>query len=192
MEEYMSIIKLFSARKNPTDRFEQLVSPHVNSLYRFACRLCQNAEDAEELVQSLLTKLFIKFDELNQVESLRPWLFRSLYNLYVDSYRKQQRLLKVISPEEISDDMATPDKSPYEEAELTQYQSIIMRAIAQLNEQQRLVMLLHDAEGYTLTELSDILQTPLGTLKSRLHRARNHIKSITEMELFDDQGRVSN
>ncbi len=182
----MGIIKLFSARKKPADRFEQLVSPHINNLYRFACRLCQNSEDAEELVQLLLTKLFVKLEELDQVESLRPWLFRSLYNLYVDSYRKQQRLLKIISPEEISGDIATPDKSPDEKMELTQYQHIIMRAMTQLNEQQRLVMLLHDAEGYTLTELSDILQTPLGTLKSRLHRARNQVKSIMEMELSDD------
>jgi RNA polymerase sigma-70 factor (ECF subfamily) len=56
----------------------------------------------------------------------------------------------------------------------------------QLNEEQRLVMLLHDAEGYTLIELADILQTPIGTLKSRLHRGRNLVREITEMELFGD------
>ena len=56
----------------------------------------------------------------------------------------------------------------------------------QLNEEQRLVMMLHDAEGYTLIELADILQTPIGTLKSRLHRGRNLVREITEMELFGD------
>ncbi len=182
----MSIIKLFESRKKPADRFECLISPYISRLYRFACRLCQNTDDAEELVQLLLTRLFLKLDELEQVESLQPWLFRSLYNLYVDSYRKNQRKLSVISPAEIPEDVITQEKTPYEEAELTQQQSIIITAMAQLNEAQREVMILHDSEGYTLTELADILQTPLGTLKSRLHRARNYVRSVTEMELYGD------
>ncbi len=182
----MSIIKLFQARKKPADRFEQLIAPYISQLHRFACRLCKSADDAEDLLQLLLSKLFLKLKELEQVESLQPWLFRSLYNLYVDSYRKEQRKLKIISPVEIPDDTVAVDKTPYEEAELTQQQSVILKAMDGLNDEQRVVMMLHDAEGYTLTELADILQTPLGTLKSRLHRARNYIKSATDMELFSD------
>lgn len=186
----MSITDLFKSRIKPADRFEQLVAPYIDSLYRFAFRLCQNSDDAEELVQLLLSRLFIKMDQLEQVESLRPWLFRAIYNLYVDTYRKQQRMLSVISNEGIPDDMAAEDKTPYEAANISQNQAIILSAISQLNEEQRVVLLLHDADGYTLTELSEILQTPLGTLKSRLHRARNSVKAKTGMELFDDQGRV--
>ena len=70
--------------------------------------------------------------------------------------------------------------------ELTHNQQIVTAAMQQLNEEQRLVMLLHDAEGYTLIELADILQTPIGTLKSRLHRGRNLVREMTEMELFTD------
>jgi len=180
----MSIVDLFKSRIQPADRFEQLVSPHIAMLYRFAYRLCQCREDAEELVQLLLTRLFLKLDELETIETLRPWLTRSLYNLYVDSYRKQQRMLKVISPKELPDNVVSTDKSPYENIELNQNQQIISNAIEQLNEQQRVVILLHDAEGYTLPELSDMLQTPIGTLKSRLHRGRNQLRDMTEMELF--------
>lgn len=186
----MSIIQLFKARAKPADRFEKLLSPYIDSLYHFACRLCQSTDDAEDLLQQLLTRLFQKLTELEQVESLRPWLFRSLYNLYVDSYRKQRRMSAVISSEDIPQDVVTKDKDPYEEAELSQNQKIILAAMDQLNSEQRLVLLLHDAEGYTLTELTDILQTPLGTLKSRLHRARNRVKELTEMELSGSGKRV--
>ena len=155
-------------------------------------RLCQSTDDAEELVQLLLTRLFLKLDELEQVESLRPWLTRSLYNLYVDTYRKQQRMLSVISPEELTADVISYDKTPYENLELNQQQQFMLDALQLLNEDQRIVVTLHDAEGYTLIELSEILQAPLGTLKSRLHRARKLLRETTEMELFIEQPRVSN
>ncbi|HHJ35866.1 MAG TPA: RNA polymerase sigma factor [Gammaproteobacteria bacterium] len=185
----MSIIKLFKSRHRPADSFERLVSPHINTLYRVAFRLCHNADDAEELVQLLLTRLFSKLDKLEQVESLSPWLVRSIYNLYVDTYRKQQRTLAVISPDLMPENVVSNDRTPYEDMELSQNQAIIVKAMQQLNEQQRLVILLHDAEGYTLTELADMLQTPIGTLKSRLHRGRAHIRELTEMELIGDQER---
>ena len=187
----MSIVKLFKSRIQTADRFEQIVSPYINTLYCFAFRLCQSSDDAEELVQMLLTRLFPKLEELEQVESLRPWLTRSLYNLYVDSYRKQQRTLAIISPEEMPENIVSNDKTPYENIELSHNQQVITAAMQQLNEEQRLVMLLHDAEGYTLVELADILQTPIGTLKSRLHRGRNLVREITAMELFGDQLRDS-
>jgi len=182
----MSIVKLFKTRLNSGDRFEQLVSPYISTLYSFAYRLCQNTDSAEELVQLLLTRLFPKLEELERVESLRPWLTRSLYNLYVDTYRKQQRTLAIISPEEIPENILSKEKTPYENIELSHNQQVITAAMQQLNDEQRLVMLLHDAEGYSLNELAEILQTPIGTLKSRLHRGRNLVREMTEMELFDD------
>lgn len=181
----MGIVNLFKSRHSPADRFERLVSPHIDNLYRFAFRLCQCSDDAEELVQLLLTRLFQRLDKLEAVESLKPWLMRSLYNLYVDTYRKQKRTLAVISSEEMPENIVSNEKTPYEDVVLTQDQQLILAAIQHLNDQQRVVIMLHDAEGYTLTELSDILRTPVGTLKSRLHRGRNLIKEYTEMELND-------
>ena len=185
----MSIVKLFKSHNRPEDRFTQLVSPEIEVLYRFAYRLCQNTDDAEELVQLLLTRLFHKLEELEQIESLRPWLMRSLYNLYVDSYRKQQRMLRVISPDEVPENAVSVESTPYEIAESTDSQQVILTAMRQLNDDQRMVLMLHDAEGYTLPELADILQTPIGTLKSRLHRGRSQVKEMTEKELFSRQQR---
>lgn len=163
------------------------MSPHINSLYGLAYRLCQSADDAEEVLQQLLTKLYQKLDELEQIDSLRPWLMRSLYNLYVDSYRKQQRMFAVISPDEIPANIETEDRTPYEEVELDDQQRLIVDALQQINEEQRIVIMLHDVEGYTLVEISDILQTPVGTLKSRLHRGRNTLRELADKELVDKE-----
>jgi len=179
----MSIVKLFKLRIKPADKFEQLVSPYIDALYRFAFRLCQSADDAEDLVQLLLTRLFLRLEMLEEIESLKPWLMRSLYNLYVDNYRKKQRTLSVISQDEIPKNARSESRTPYELAELSQEQTILVAAIQQLNDDQRLVLMLHDAEGYTLNEVSEIMQTPLGTLKSRLHRGRNRVRELTELEL---------
>ena len=179
----MGLLQLFSQQGKPAHRFEALVQPHVEGLFRFACRLCQNQDDAEELLQDLLSRLFMRLEEMEAVEALRPWLFRSLYNLYVDHYRKKQRHAAVFSDEEIDESFVAAGPGPERENELSQQQSLLMAAIDSLNDEQRAVILLHDAEGYTLVELADILQTPLGTLKSRLHRARARVMQLTENDL---------
>ena len=185
----MSIVTLFRTRSKPADRFEQLISPHIDALYHFAYRLTRNSDDAEEVIQLLLTRMYPKLDIIEDIESLKPWLLRSLYNLYVDEYRRRQRQQAVISPEDIPETARSEDHTPQDSADLSLQQSIVMQAIMQLNEDQRVVILLHDAEGYTLDEVSNILQTPLGTLKSRLHRGRNRVKELTRMELSECQQR---
>ncbi len=183
----MSIVKLFQRSKNSGDRFEQLISPHITVLFRFAYRLCQCQDGTEELLQTLFARLFSRVDELEKVDNLQPWLKRALYHTYIDHYRKQQRMLRVISADEIPDNIVSSENTPYQDVELNHQQHIVVAAMNQLNDDQRVVMVLHDSEGYTLQELSDILQTPLGTLKSRLHRARASLKEILEMELFNDK-----
>ena len=185
----MSVIDLFRSRKNPADRFEQLVSPHIDALYSLAYRLSMNPDDAEEVVQQLLTRLYLKVEAMEGIESLRPWLLRSLYNQYVDGYRKTQRHQSVFSQDEVPESARSHDMTPEEQASLTSEQVVIMQAVKQLNDDQRTVLLLHDAEGYTLVEVAEIMQAPVGTLKSRLHRARNRVKELTEMELSGCQRR---
>jgi RNA polymerase sigma-70 factor (ECF subfamily) len=186
----MSIVDLFKNRRKSADRFEQLLQPNINVLYRFAFRLCNSRDDAEELVQLLLTRLFPKIDQLETIEDLAPWLCRSLYNLYVDNYRKSVRNLAVISPEEFDEDIAVHEQTPLDHASNNEISVNINAALDQLNNDQRMLVLLHDSEGYTLTELTNILQVPLGTLKSRLNRARNALKKSLSTEPFEDPDRL--
>ena len=82
---------LRTSRAPPDGQFEALLRPHLDRLYRLAYRFTRSREDAEDLLQSLLTKLIPQEDRLIKVELLGPWLARSLYHLYVDQSRQHQR-----------------------------------------------------------------------------------------------------
>lgn len=164
------------------------MKPHIEGLYRFAYRLTGSANDAEELLQSLLSRMFLRFEKMQEIENLKSWLFRSLYNLYIDTYRKHKREDQLFVTSE-NDDIGQHETTPESVTELSLEQKQLMKHIDTLNDDQRSVLLLHDAEGYTLVELEDILQTPIGTLKSRLHRARIQLKESLSTEPFTEHVR---
>jgi len=186
----MSIVNLFNSQVKPADRFERLLQPNIDVLYRFAFRLCNSQDAAEELVQELLTRLYPKVDQLETIEKLSSWLCRSLYNLYVDSYRKSARESAIFSSEEFVEGDMAHEQTPFEKISNDEMAVNINVALDQLSKDQRILVLLHDSEGYTLTELADILQEPLGTLKSRLNRARTSLKKLLSKEPFEGLDRL--
>lgn len=187
----MAVILPF--KRKQTDPFEALLVPHMESLYRLAYRLSGQQSDAEDLVQDLLIKLYPRLDELQELEKLRPWLARSLYNLYIDKVRRQNRNPVQGGEDELQvalDQIHEPQHIPEQLIQQHQLQGRIQAALECLNEDQRNLVALHDMEGYTLPELETILDTPLGTLKSRLHRARARLKDILAMEPSAEARRV--
>lgn len=163
-------------------RFDELVRPHLTYLYRLSFRFCGNQADAEDLVQDLLLKLYPRCAELEQVDKLRPWMVTSLYRMFVDGTRRQKR-----SPLELIDDEvafyetavcgeASPSQDLAEDQRIGQIQS----AFERLSEDHRVLLTLHDIEGYRLVELEKILDVPVGTLKSRIHRARARMRKMLE------------
>lgn len=185
----MSITSLFKNRNKPADRFERFIRPHVDMLYRLAYRLSQSQEDAEDIVQQFLIRMFPRIDQLEGLEKPAPWLSRGLYNLYVDIYRRATREAAIFSDEEFKENAATSRHSPEMHLHNNDLSAGIEQALQKLNENQRIVVLLHDSEGYTLEEISEIQQVPVGTLKSRLNRARNTLKSLLSMEPLVDSDR---
>ena len=151
--------------------FETIMRPHMDRVYRLAFRLTANQADAEDLVQDLLIKLYPRRDELSSIENLSPWLGRVLYNLFVDFVRRHpHRRFKIVDLENSEAETAvSPDV-----VDITPLQS----ALTQLSDEHRLVILMHDAEGYKLEEIHRITGVALGTLKSRLHRARARLREI--------------
>lgn len=168
--------------------FEALVKPHLKPLYRIAYRMTGRHEDAEDLIQELLTKLYPRRRELEEVERLRPWLIRVMYRLFIDSHRRQTRspvhLAVDNSPDPGSfdpiDNLPAQDGDPETVAEEAARQRQLLLAIDRLNDDHRAVLSLHDIEGYTLEEMQLMLDCPIGTLKSRLHRARNRLRALLE------------
>ncbi|MDE0856738.1 MAG: RNA polymerase sigma factor [Nevskia sp.] len=156
---------------------------HLERLYRLAHRFTGSAEDAEDLVQSLLLKLLPQAERLAAVEQPGPWLARALYNLYIDQIRRRAvQPLDQREPqrdEAVLDSLADPvAESPEQAVERLLTQERLSAALMQLPPEQRALVSWHDIEGYTLEELAEAQTVPIGTLKSRLHRARARLRQI--------------
>lgn len=176
---FMSIIKLWPSKRSNQAQFDQLVSPHLKKLYQLAYRFTGNPTDAEDMVQDVLLKLYPRVDELAKIEKPGPWLARILYRHNIDHYRKQQRSALHLSDSEASyNDIESQNSQPSEFMQTNQTQTLLTQALGQLNSDQRDLVLLHDVEGYSLVEIQQILETPLGTLKSRLSRSRLKLREI--------------
>ena len=161
--------------------FEALVRPHVDHLYRVAYRFTGRREDAEDLVQEVLAKLYPRRDRLVAVEQLGPWLTRVLYRQFIDNQRKGARLRLLDNEAGAADPFDTmASESPEAESEVAanRDRGRLEQALDKLNPDQRAVIVLHDMEGYTLVELSETLEVPTGTLKSRVHRARARLREL--------------
>lgn len=164
--------------------FTALVRPHLERLYRLAYRLTQHREDAQDLVQDVLLKLHPQADKMAEVDSVAAWLSRVLYNQFVDNQRRYaRRRLHTVDHRDYS---ADPDTAQAEQAsteELVEGEFTITRvqaALEQLSDDHRLIINLHDVEGYTLTEIAEITGIPHGTLKSRRHRARERLQLLLD------------
>lgn len=172
---------------DPTDDtkstgFDQLLRPHMERLYRLAFRLAGNKAEAEDLFQDVLTKIYVRLDDLISIEEPGSWLSRVMYNHFIDNRRKyaRRRLLMVEEgglPGNTVDSLPG-DASPEREAERGDNIIRLEAALAELSDDHRLVVLLHDSEGYKLEEIQSITGDPVGTIKSRLHRARARLRDL--------------
>jgi RNA polymerase sigma factor (sigma-70 family) len=182
----------------PATEFDRLLRQHIPSLYRCAYRWTGAEDRAEDLVQELLVRLYPRLDELRLVDSVRPWAMRVMYRIFVDQLRRERS-----SPVQFGMDVAGNSSSDDDEVELADdseeparlveqqlTHERILAAWAQLGEEHRVLLSMHDIEGYTLVELSTIVSAPLGTLKSRLHRARARLRELLATERISDFDRV--
>ncbi|MBU6509339.1 MAG: RNA polymerase sigma factor [Gammaproteobacteria bacterium] len=159
--------------------FEALLRPHLDSLYRMAYRFTGHSEDAEDLVQELLLHLYRSSQDLAQIAALRPWLKRSLYHLFVDQWRRRQRTPfghLYSEPWEALFENAASTAAPERDIQAAELRHQVLHALYGLGKEHRALLVLHDMEGRELPELADLLHLPLGTLKSRLFRARRKLR----------------
>jgi RNA polymerase sigma-70 factor (ECF subfamily) len=161
-----------------------LVKPHLTRLYRLAFRLTGNSPDAEDLVQDVLVKMYQRGEELASIESLGPWLARVLYHQFVDNTRRYAgKRLRTVSIDDPANEALVRDAlhgAPEpRQSELQPFHiNALARALAGLSFEHRTVVLLHDSEGYKLEEIQALTGVSLGTVKSRLHRARARLRKL--------------
>ncbi len=160
------------------DEFERVAMPHIPSLLRFACRLAGNRSAANDLVQETCLQAWRAFDRLRPGSNVRAWLFRILINTSRDEGRKAKRSLQLTSYFRSANPLSTP--SAEESVEL-------LDALDALPRDQKEAIILAAMEGFTCREVSEILSVPLGTVMSRLSRARQALRE----ELASNGKRVS-
>jgi RNA polymerase sigma-70 factor (ECF subfamily) len=172
-------------------RFEDLTLPHLKSLYRLALQLSGNPAAAEDLVQETYLKALKAFPSLRDPERVRPWLFQILNRLATDRYRRESREVSAGEVAELDrfslyDRIVEEDPFPYaehiHEDFISRFQhEEVRKAISALPEVYRLPLLLLYTEDLSYRELADVLDCPVGTVMSRLHRGRK----ILERELWE-------
>lgn len=174
--------------------FEFIIQPHIKHLYQVAYRLCGNVHDSEDLIQDLLVKLYPQQQKLQSLEYLRPWMVRVLYNLYLDAKRSEQRspMAWLDGDETALDDVVDEGLTPEAQVENDFTQQRLLDSLNRLNDNQRVLIILSDVEGYNLKELSTILDIPIGTIKSRLSRARSQLRVSLNMEPYQQNYRSNN
>lgn len=166
--------------------FEALLRPHLDRLYRLAFRLAGTRPEAEDLFQDVLVKAYTRLDALAEVREPATWLCRIMHNHFIDNRRRFARARLIFV-----DEGALPnhgiaslpgDLDPVRDAERLEVITRLDRALEMLSDEHRLVVLLHDTEGYKLEEIHAITGDPVGTIKSRLHRARARLREILSLD----------
>lgn len=185
--------KIWMFKGSRHDQFDVLVKPHLNQLYRLAYRFTSQRDDAEDLVQDVLLKLYPRLEEMQTIERLKPWLMRVLYRQFVDKWRNKQRsIIQLVDDDSILDSYVDEVHGPADNLDLSILHNRLQHSLNQLNEEQRHLVLMHDVEGYTLQEIHDMHDISVGTLKSRLNRARTRLRELLKnMEPFDSDKRVN-
>ena len=168
-----------------TERFERDALPYLDQLYGGAMRMTRNPADAEDLVQETFVKAFAAFDSFTEGTNLRAWLFRIMTNAYINDYRKRQRQPYLASADDLTDGQlldaqsraSTDSRSAEAEALDRLTDADVVEAMSALPEDFRLAVYLADVEGFSYKEIAEIMDTPVGTVMSRLHRGRKLLRA---------------
>ena len=164
-------------------RFADEAMPHMAQLRAAATAMTRNPHDAEDLVQETYTKAYASFHQFREGTNARAWLLRILTNTFIGGYRRRQREPVRVSTAGLEDWQLTQDREAAprsaEDVALDRLpDAAIIRALKGLPDVFRTTVYLADVEGFTYREVADVMHCPVGTVMSRLHRARGQLRGL--------------
>lgn len=167
------------------EAFEREAMPHLDALYATALRLTRSPADAEDLVQDSLLKAFRFYESFEAGTNMKAWLLRILTNTFINKYRRATRERRVfdgplaapVGEGVMSQAAMRGLSSPVADAQRRLIGEEIQRAVDELPDDHRIMILLADVEELSYKEIADIVGCPVGTVMSRLHRARKSLQS---------------
>jgi len=178
------------SRKGNVDAFEELIKDYKRSAYNIALRILRNIEDAEDVSQEALIKVFKNIQSFNMQSTFKVWMYRIVVNACLDFKRKKK--IDTYSIDETADfggnkeihrEIQDNSNNPDDLVEKNYTNSIVSAAVNKLEDDYKAIIILRDIQGFSYNEISEILSCNLGTVKSRLNRARKNLKDIIDNEL---------
>ncbi len=164
-------------------RFEREALPLIKDMYTAALRLTRNPTDAEDLVQETFLRAYRGFGGFRPGTNLRAWMHRILTNAFINTYRKRQREPQIASDDDVEewylyDRLARRGVEPSAETRVLESlpDEDVRAALDALPDQFRMAVILADVQGFSYKEIAEILEVPIGTVMSRLHRGRRALE----------------
>jgi RNA polymerase sigma-70 factor (ECF subfamily) len=162
----------------PREQFETLVLAELDSLYRMARRLTRDANRSDDLVQETFARALRSRDSFNlHVFGIKPWLLRIMYNLHLNRADREKRQPQTVPEQTLqsSSSFTEPGGIPIDPASFQAMDEQLVHALDELPEDYRAVLLLWAVEDLSYKEIAHALEIPIGTVMSRLHRARQRL-----------------
>lgn len=175
--EDVELVKL--CQKGDTVAFERLFQMYRDRVYGVAYKMVNNQEDALDLTQEIFLKVYQKIDKFNFKSSFSTWLYRLAMNVCIDELRKRKPDTEYSIDDSLRQ-MSSDSDTPEEEAISNEREEILWKAINSLKEKERMIIILRDMEGLSYNEIAETLKCSLGRVKSRIHEARNKLKSVLQ------------